>query len=536
MERLHDEDLIQYLVNSCKSLEVLKYVKFLGYEYVDDETKIDINEYMTTRKKSKKKTDTKYMYLQDSRYGELRLKFHLNCKDESTILVKKLLVPVPDDDGYYTIKGKKYFLLYQLVDSSTYTTRQNLTLKSLMPVTIKRNLKEYSDTNGNSYAAPTYVIYIFRKEVDIMLFYFAKIGVKKALEYFSVSHVIKFKDNEEDKENNLYFPISSKMFLEVNKYFFDKYQYVQSMVFMILSICTNRLSFENLEDKIYWIEKIGSMNATNAYNYYEKGMNTLTFFDRLLDETTKKILKVHDENRKNIYSVIRWMIQNFNELRKKDNLDLDNKRLRCNEYIASLLTKAFSDRVNRIIALGNKVTLDKVKEIFKFPGDIIMQQLYKSGLLRYDDKINDMDFFSKFRFTQKGPNSLGNKNDNNIPMKYRGIHPSYVGRVDINVCGNSDPGTSGIITPFCKTEGLFFNANFEPEDFKYDFEKDVINLRKNSTDKMFIDLSSPNISDYFTMQKMFKDNNSMMEIREIENECLDKYYIKLNLFDDEEDI
>jgi hypothetical protein len=37
MNRIHDKDLIQYLVNSCKSLEVLKYVKFLGYEYVDDD-------------------------------------------------------------------------------------------------------------------------------------------------------------------------------------------------------------------------------------------------------------------------------------------------------------------------------------------------------------------------------------------------------------------------------------------------------------------------------------------------------------------
>jgi hypothetical protein len=452
------------------------------------------------------------------------------------MLVKKLLIPVPDENNYYTIKGKKYFLLYQLVDSSTYTTRQNLTLKSLMPVTLKRHQKDYNDTDGNKYTAPTYIVYIFRKEVDILLLYFAKIGVKKTLDYFSVSSIIKFKESEEDKENNLYFSISSKMFLEVNRGFFNKYQYVQSIVFMIMNICTNRLCFENLEDKIFWIEKIGSMNATNAYNYYEKGTNTLTFSDRMLDETTKEILKVHPENKKSIYAVMRWMIQNVNELRKKDNLDLDNKRLRCNEYIASLLTKAFSDRVNRIIALGNKVTLSKVKEIFKFPGDIIMQQLYKSGLLRYDDKINDMDFFSKFKITQKGPNSLGNKNDNNIPLKYRGIHPSFVGRIDTNVCGNSDPGTSGLLTPFCKTSGLFFNPDFEPEDFKWSFEKDVTNFRKNNTDGLFIDLSCDNISDYFSMQDLFRENINKMEIREIENESLDKYFIKVNLSNDDDEI
>lgn len=536
MTRENDDDLIEYLVSSCKSLEVLKYVKFLGYEYTDDETKIDLNYYMTTRKKSKKKNDTKYMYLQDSRYGELTLKFQLTCKDDTCLLTKKLLVPVADENGYYTIKGKKYFLLYQLVESSTYTTRQSLILKSLMPVSIKRNHKTFKDTDGNEYTAPTYVIFVFRKEVDILLFYFAKIGVKKALQYFSVGKIINFVESEEDKENNIYFNINSKMLIEVNKHFFQKHQYVQSIVFMILSICSNRLQFENLENKSYWVEKIGSMNVTNAYNYYEKGMNTLTFFDRMLDETTKKIIKVHDENKKNIYSVVRWMIQNYNELKKKDNLNLNNKRLRCNEYIASLLTKAFSDRVNRIIALGNKANIDKVKEIFKFPGDIIMQQLYKSGLLRYDDKINDMDFFSKFKFTLKGPNALGNKNDNTISVKLRGIHPSYIGKIDINVCGNSDPGTSGVITPFCKTDGLYFDESMEPENFKYDFEKEIIENRKKNEDKMFIDVAYDNITDYFSVMDRFATVNRGISITEEEREDIDRYFIRINMMNDEDEI
>jgi len=536
MNREYDDDLIQYLVNSCKSLEVLKNIKFLGYDYTDDETKIDLNDYMTTRKKSKKKVDTKYMYLQDSRYGELKLKFMLKCKDETFQLTKKLLVPVPDENGYYTIKGKKYFLLYQLVDASTYTTRQNLTLKSLMPITEKRNQKTYSDTEGNSYTAPAYVIYVFRKEVDILLFYFAKIGVKKTLDYFSVSQIIKFREDIVDKENNIYFSINSKMVLEVNRYFFLKYQYVQSIIFMILNICSNRLSFDNLENKTYWIEKIGSMNATNAYNYYEKGLSSLTYFDRLLDETTKDILKLHDENKRSIYAIVRWMIQNFNELRKKDNLALENKRLRCNEYIASLLTKAFSDRLNRIIGLGNKISIDKIKEIFKFPGDIIMQHLYKSGLLRYDDKINDMDFFSKFRYTLKGPNSLGNKNDNNISIKYRGIHPSYIGRIDINVCGNSDPGTSGVITPFCETDGLYFDGKNEPEEFKYNFEKDIIDRKRETSDKYFIDVGYENITDYFNVHERFAKVNRGITITEIEKEDFTKYFIKININDGDDEI
>jgi len=538
MNREYDEELIQYIVNSCKSLEVLKYIEFLGYEYIDDEKKIDLNDYISTRRKSKKKNTTKYMYLQDSRYAELILKFKIKCKNEMDIVRKKLLIPVADENGYYTIKGKKYFLIYQLVDASTYKTRQNLTLKSFMPVTIKRTVGKYTDTEDNTYVAPTYVIYIFKREVKILLFYFAKIGVQKTLEYFSVNHVIKFVDSERDKEKYIYFPISSKLYLEVNKYFFLKYQYVQTIAFMILDIVTNRLTFDLLESKTYWIERLGSLNPTSAYNYYEKGMNTLTFFDRMLDETTKNILKIDDSNKKSIYAVVRWMIQNFNELRKKDNLDLGNKRLRCNEYIASLLTKAFSDRANRIIALGNRITLDKVREIFKFQGDIIMQQLYKSGLLRFDDKINDMDMFSKLRFTLKGPNALGSKNEKNISIKYRGVHPSHIGRIDINVCGASDPGSSGVITPFCEMNGLHFDGSAEPQDGIFEFEKESREkFREENPDKIVIDLfqSCENIGELFTTKNKLQDVMKGMKIRHVEKES-DKYYIHVNVNQDSDDI
>ena len=56
-------------------------------------------------------------------------------------------------------------------------------------------------------------------------------------------------------------------------------------------------------------------------------------------------------------------------------------------------------------------------------------------MLRYDDNVNDLDIFGKLKVTFKGPNSLGNNNDNSISTRYRGLNPSYLGKLDINVCG-----------------------------------------------------------------------------------------------------
>ena len=74
------------------------------------------------------------------------------------------------------------------------------------------------------------------------------------------------------------------------------------------------------------------------------------------------------------------------ELKKKDNLDLNNKRLRLYEYIAALLTKKVGEGINRILTLGNKIKMKQVRDVFKFPGTIIFQLLYSSPLLKYDDQ------------------------------------------------------------------------------------------------------------------------------------------------------
>ena len=81
------------------------------------------------------------------------------------------------------------------------------------------------------------------------------------------------------------------------------------------------------------------------------------------------MLRVDISNKLDVLSVIRWMTQEFNELRMKDNMDLKNKRLRCNEYIASLLTQEFSIKLNRILSMGSKATIDNYREMFRFPGD-----------------------------------------------------------------------------------------------------------------------------------------------------------------------
>ena len=537
----YDDDLVQYIVDCCKSLEVLQQIEFLGFEHITNEADINTSEYIDAKSRSKgkgnKKDPTRYMYLQDSRYAELRLKFKLECNDEIEFITKKILVPVPDDRNYYTIKGNQYILLYQIVDNSTYTTKTSLVLKSMMPVVLKvahlMNTTSHTSksTEGDVYTAPTYTINIFGKDTDILLFYLAKFGLYRTLKYFSVDKVMCFTDTIDDEEKFVYFSINSKMYLKINNHLFQKYQYVKTIAFMLLSIIPSRATFDDLDNKGYWIDIIGVMGTTNKLVQFEKGLNTLIFFDRIIDDTIKRILKVHKINKLNIYSVLRWMIQNFVELKKKDNLNFDNKRLRCNEYIAALLVRTLNERVNRIIALGSKVTMNNIKEIFKFPGDIIVSQLHNSGLLRYDDRVNDMDYFTKLRVTMKGPNSLGANNENNIATKYRGLDPSMIGRLDLNVVGTSDPGTSAVLVPTCKTKGLYFDEKNEPEDFKFEFDKYLNSYINTEKDCLNISPTFESVESYYDLIDHCNTLNKTFDIQYYVSDDT-MYTIEINVDDD----
>jgi len=336
INRIEDGQLVDYIIDCCKSLEVLEYIKFKGYELITNEADINTSEYIDQRARGKKESkSTKYMYMYDNRNAELRLTFDLKCGDEEETITKKILIPIPDDDGYYTVKGNKYFLLWQIVDNSTYTTKSSLILKSMMPVIIKMQKYTSVSTSGEAFMAPTYTINIFRKDMDIMLFYLANGGIVWALQYFSMDKIMNFTSEVIDNKKYIYFQIHSKLFIEVNREFFMKYTYVKSVTFMILKIMSNRVSIDDLFNKHYWIETIGAIGTSNKNSQYDKGQKTMTFFNRIIDDTTKRILKLHPIHTKSIYSIIRWLVQNFEPLRRKDNLDLGNKRLRCNELAIS---------------------------------------------------------------------------------------------------------------------------------------------------------------------------------------------------------
>lgn len=513
MTKSADPPLVEFVKESWKSLEVVPSIKIVGFDYTEEESAIDINNHIFKRDKKRKKSEKfDNKFVDDDRYGRLTTHIQITVKEKDLTtgetfehvypFTKAMLIPLQDKDGYLHVKGKKYYMIYQMVEKSTYTSSQSVTLKSLMPVAVKRQSidiapletevpieiqtavapiveadpnaearkteHEIGDVLGRQYHVPVYYIFVFRKEIPVILFYMSK-GVDVALNELQVANVIRPMESlpESLRDDCLYFKISGRCYLEVVTWAFEKYPYIQSVVGGIMLVSNLRTTMEQLEDGKQWIKRIA--NPPN----YEKGAATLKFFKRLLDQTTARILKLYPYHKKDIYTLLRWICQEYNTLRLKDNLSLENKRLRCMETVASLLTLEFSNRLDRIISLGDRATIENYKELFKWPGNLLLTKLYQSGLLSFDDSVNDLNFFKKFKYTTKGPQSLGNKNGKNVGAKYRTIHPSYIGNIDVLVCGNSDPGRNGVLSPWGPIQGSYFNDSMEVGNYLYNVQEDL---------------------------------------------------------------
>ena len=487
MEKNYDKPLEEYIFDAFKGFEILPNIKILGYEWVPDEDKYDVNDHVIRRNSNKNKiikniTETRcgVMYLDVEVSG-----FNKNGIKEIHYLKKPIIIPIEDEHGYYMIKGKKCYLIYQMVDKMLYPSFGAVTMKSLMPICVKTSKDTFTDLDGNEYTIPTYSIQIFKNAINILLIY-SNMCITKALHFMEVEKFIRIecKDKEYPKSDKIIrFDCGKKsnIIIAVNKKIFNQEVYVKSIVGCLIEIFKEtKIEYENIDNWEQWMMIVGGKNTVR------RGIYQHIFFNRLLDEVTKKELKINDYDKQDIYHLLRWIIGNYHTLWSKDNLSMVNKRLRCHEMIGSFITAEVSKRINRIVSLGDKATIRDMLNAFRFPEDIFITRLYSSGVLRYAENDSDMDFNMKTKYTAKGPNAIGNKSERRIPIRQRLLHPSMIGTIDLSESSNSDPGRSGSLSPFNNMKSLYFDDSLYENEMHYKISKLLDEMSDDEHDELFI--------------------------------------------------
>ena len=174
---------------------------------------------------------------------------------------------------------------------------------------------------------------------------------KKGEKYPDDPNVIRFECNKK-----------SDIVVAARKDIFEREIYVRSVVGCLINIFNEtHIPYDKINDWEEWMIIVGGKNTIR------RGIYQHIFFNRLLDVITKDEIKIDDYDKQDIYHLLRWIIQNFFDLWSKDNLSFINKRLRRNEYVASFITAEISKRINRIVSLGDKITIRDMLNAFKFP-------------------------------------------------------------------------------------------------------------------------------------------------------------------------
>lgn len=442
-----EDEIYQYLEDVCKALETVKYIKYTGMEVIKDESKI----------RSKKEIS-----IYDSRLELVRMNFTVTFGEEVKETYMELFIPKATDGvNAYLLDGNRYFGIYQTLDSSTYNTANSVTLKSiLMPISIKQEAKKIKDKEGNEYVGNVFKLSQFSHRINILNYYLPLYGFEGTLKFFKFEKFFQIVEEfQNDGDTYLYFPLKAGYYAKTSKKAFMSKSLIRNLFFSFHDLFNKKTEMEKLNDLEYWTIKLGAKYSNNTNVQLEKGQSVLLSFKRILDDTTKGNLRIPEKQKQDIYYLCRWLIFNFNELKKKDNLSLLNKRFRYAEYLTIPFVLKLSSNTYRILNSKN-MTMNKILTLFKISPTIILKAMKTTiELIRYDNVVNDMDLFNHYlKFSSTGFQAL---TKSSISSAYRDIHPSHLGRIALNQCSSNDPGTTSIFVPQLEPVDKFYFSNSE---------------------------------------------------------------------------
>lgn len=548
---------LKKIIKSCER-DSLFTIKVLGFEYIEDYNEIyhilwQLEEDSLKKSSSKKKNpntpskeptrkkDSKnakinnfaYIDLKDTDMYLMKVDYFIKIKekqdgvyvDASDTISVYIAIPRVVDKFYFKINGSYWTATYQIADASTYNNRtaknnkkQVITYRAIFPP-IK--VFKYTNTIKNIDKEPITCDYFMvnssDKNVLAIKYLFAKYGIIGTLNFLKLRgiYITQNIDNVNKEENHI-FKIKDEIYIVANKYIFESVLIAQSYVFTLYksleAIKSNthlkHLKYDDLFDTKTWVMALGADMTSVDTKMYIKGISTLDSLILLYDDISKDDLHLPEDSKKDVFHIIRWMMYEFNALRAKDNLDISTKKLRYDDYIASLYGKKL---FSGMCILSGKYTgnngadLHNVKQAINIKPMYLINAITSCNIINCREYVNDNDSILALKYTYKGVTGIGEKS-NAIAKSYRLIHPSHLGRVDIDASSNSDPGISGTICPLATLHGNHFSDYEEPNTWEDNLSK-VIEKYNTMTAKAemcrFINnnkLSTTPVDDYVTRE------------------------------------
>jgi hypothetical protein len=471
----NNDDIQDYLKDVFSAMEIIPEIKLNNIKIIKDESQFP-KEIIRNE-------------IEDSRLDLAQINFTVTAEGESETLTLNLFLPKLINNFFYRLKGNLYYPILQLVDRGTYSTKKTFTLKTLlMPIIFRIDKREVFNNyfNNEEYIqGMEFILDLFKSRINVLEYFYCQFGLEKTIEFFGFNSddftFINEADLSDEYSSEYFFKkLNGKTTLMIGvkkTWFNDNDQSFKESFFVTLCNSLDGVNMKQLEKELeenqneLWMKRLGKKFSPNSNNIIGKAEKILTSLCRILDERTKKNLKhVKNEDKLDIFHILRWMMLNYRVLSRLDPMDLNNKRIRVTEYLIHKLLLRLSDGTYRILN-SRKVTLRRITGIFNsIKPFFIINKIINNELIRYGNAVNQHDLFSvALKYTMRGPQALGGKKSMDISIRNRGIHPSYIGRFGLNSASASDPGMSGTLVPFAKTEDTIFKQ----EDYELEINNDL---------------------------------------------------------------
>lgn len=418
----------------------------------------------------------------------------------------RVLIALPKivEKYYYKINGNYLYAMYQIVDGSTYNNTdskakyQNVVYKTIfMPTRVFRNVIETLDKNGYQIKAILYTTKLFTKIMPVMEYIFAKYGLLGGIDFMGLSDVI-FISCEPTVENEECFYCLEKygIYIRAIKYIFEQDIVTQTTVMTIYGRITlvdaerqpeifplygdekkdHPEIYQQILDEVnngvyarkilsdllsdwYWLESLAVRYGSKPTT--DKGLSVLDSLESIYDLDSHMTLRLPEEDKADIYRVLRWLIREFPQLRLKDNVDISTKKVRREDYIAAMYGIKRSQGIYIASDSQKKITVEDLKRYINIDPTYLLGRICKDKIIAYRDSSNDNDAFIALKFSYKGISGLGEKNST-VPDVYKHVHPSHLGRIDIDTSSAGDPGMTGLICPMAQIS----NRSFADDDYQ----------------------------------------------------------------------
>ena len=118
----------------------------------------------------------------------INFKFRLfdNKTGEEEFIEKYLYFPKLLNNTFFLLNGSKFFPIFQIIDSATYTnSHHSITLKSLlMPIVVRiKKIDGFYDIQDNVYSGNIKIIDLFKHKLNFLLYFFAEKGFSESMKF-----------------------------------------------------------------------------------------------------------------------------------------------------------------------------------------------------------------------------------------------------------------------------------------------------------------------------------------------------------------